>query len=94
MTPSEFKIWFDGFTEAIDGVPTPEQWAKVKEKIAQVREVNWTTPITPHVPSIPAYDPNRPWWDSPITYSTDSTGSLPSPAGNATVWNCGIRPSS
>jgi hypothetical protein len=34
VTLSEFKAWFEGFTDNIDGAPTPEQWAKVKEKVA------------------------------------------------------------
>ena len=29
MTPSEFKAWFEGFTEAVPGVPTKAQWARL-----------------------------------------------------------------
>lgn len=32
MTPSEFKAWFDGFTEALDGVPSKDQWARIKKR--------------------------------------------------------------
>lgn len=33
MTPSEFKAWFEVFCEAVDGTPTPKQWAKIKAKV-------------------------------------------------------------
>jgi hypothetical protein len=36
MTPSEFKAWFDGFTEAFTGCPTKAQWARVKERVAEI----------------------------------------------------------
>jgi hypothetical protein len=37
MTPSEFKAWFDGFTEAFGGrVPTKAQWARVKDRVAEI----------------------------------------------------------
>ena len=36
MTPSEFKAWFEGFTEAFSGVPTRAQWTRVKERVAEI----------------------------------------------------------
>lgn len=36
MTPSEFKSWFEGFTEALTGVPTKAQWARIKERVAEI----------------------------------------------------------
>jgi hypothetical protein len=37
MTPSEFKAWFDGFTEAFDNrVPTKAQWERVKARVAEI----------------------------------------------------------
>lgn len=36
MTPSEFKAWFDGFTEEMKGQPTKAQWARIKERVAQI----------------------------------------------------------
>lgn len=38
MTPEQFKAWFEGFCEAIDAAPTSEQWAKIKAKVADIRE--------------------------------------------------------
>lgn len=38
MTLSEFKAWFEGFTESIEGksAPTQKQWARIKEKVALI----------------------------------------------------------
>ncbi|HKI60729.1 MAG TPA: hypothetical protein VKA31_00400 [Mariprofundaceae bacterium] len=36
MTPLEFKAWFEGFTEAMDGEPTPDQWKKVKRRVSEI----------------------------------------------------------
>lgn len=38
MTLNEFKAWLDGFADAMGDAPTPEQWAKIKAKLAQVRD--------------------------------------------------------
>lgn len=38
MTPSEFKAWFAVFAEAVDGTPTPKQWAKIKARVATVAQ--------------------------------------------------------
>ena len=36
MTPQEFKAWFDGFTENVDKQPTQKQWARIKERVAEI----------------------------------------------------------
>ena len=36
MTNGEFKAWFEGFSESIDGRPTIKQFEKIKEKIAML----------------------------------------------------------
>lgn len=37
MTPSEFKAWFDGFTEAFGNkLPTKAQWSRIKARVAEV----------------------------------------------------------
>jgi len=36
MTPAEFKSWFEGFTEAMSGVPTKAQWSRIKERVSQI----------------------------------------------------------
>lgn len=36
MTPGEFKAWFEGFTEAFEKVPNLRQWAKIKDRVAEI----------------------------------------------------------
>lgn len=36
MTNKEFKAWFEGFTEALSGTPTKAQWARIKERVAEI----------------------------------------------------------
>lgn len=64
MKLSEFKAWFEGFTEAMEGAPSEAAWERIK---ARVEEIDGT-PI-----SYPVYidryvTPHRPYWDR-IWYS-------------------------
>lgn len=36
MNNSEFKAWFGGFTENLDGPPNKKQWARIKEKVDRI----------------------------------------------------------
>jgi hypothetical protein len=45
MTPLEFKAWFEGFTEAMDSEPTPEQWKKVKQRVSEIDGHTVTYPV-------------------------------------------------
>jgi hypothetical protein len=79
MTPQEFKAWFDGFTEAFTGVPTKAQWARVKERVAEIDGKRVTERI--YVDRyLPTYPPRYygPYWAS---YSSSGNGL----AGNATT---------
>lgn len=68
MTLSEFKAWLDGFGEAIGDAPTPEQWAKIREKLATVAEPYVVQmpalPMEPCIPTSPIY-PVRPFTIGP-----------------------------
>lgn len=55
MTPAEFKAWFEGFCEAIDGAPTEEQFAKIREKVSELSSVEY---VPPHWPSKP-WEPQK-----------------------------------
>ena len=61
MTLSEFKAWFEGFSEGIDKAPTEKQFAKIKAKVADINGVAVTYPvyIDRYVPHWPAY--YHPW---------------------------------
>ena len=50
MTLQEFKAWLEGFEEAFaDGAPTPDQWAKVKSKLAETEALTWAMPEAPKI---------------------------------------------
>lgn len=36
MTPVEFKAWFEGFTEGMEGKPTEKQWARIKKRVSEI----------------------------------------------------------
>lgn len=67
MTLSEFKAWFEGFSEGIDTAPTAEQFAKIKAKVAKIDGAPTTERIFIDR-WWPAYRPHQ-WWESPIIAS-------------------------
>ncbi len=58
MTLSEFKAWFEGFSEGIDKAPTEAQFAKIKAKVALIDGSPITYPVF-----IERY---RPWPTYPV----------------------------
>lgn len=36
MTLTEFKAWFEGFTEDMDGAPSEKQWERIKSRVGEV----------------------------------------------------------
>lgn len=36
MTPAEFKAWFEGFTEGMDGKPNDKQWKAICERVKTI----------------------------------------------------------
>lgn len=75
MTLSEFKAWFEGFTEGIEGAPTAKQFVKIKAKVADIDGAPVTYPIF-----VDRYW-HRPEWVSPYLYpytvSLDAVASAP-----------------
>jgi hypothetical protein len=61
---SEFKAWFEGFTESIEGLPNKKQWDRIKEKIAAVdgKEIVYREYV------------DR-WYSRPYTWTTYGIGS-------------------
>ena len=76
MTPTEFKAWFDGFTENIKGVPSAKQWERIKERVKEVEgdAYVWRYDI-------------RPWW--PQWYVTTAPAPLGNPAHTEITWGNG-----
>lgn len=66
MNLSEFKAWFEGFTEAMDKPPTAKQWKRIKERVDEI-----TSDPTPWPIFVDRYVyPNRPYWVDPIWVTT------------------------
>lgn len=69
MTLSEFKAWFEGFSEGIDKAPTEKQFAKIKAKVAEITGTPTTYPvfIDRYVRPYPVY------WERPYASRSTST---------------------
>lgn len=58
MNLSEFKAWFEGFTENMDGEPNAKQWKRIKARVAEI-----TPDPTPWPVYIERYvNPYQKWW--------------------------------
>ena len=72
MKTSEFRAWFEGFTENIEGAPSEAQFAKIKAKVIEIDEVAVTERIY-----VDRYvQPWRPYWDRYWSYTGDSPKTL------------------
>ena len=62
MNLSEFKAWFEGFTEDMDGPPNAKQWKKIKARVSEI-----TPDPTPMPVIVDRYiRPLQPYWPGPI----------------------------
>ncbi len=60
MTTSEFKAWFEGYTENISKIPTQKQWARIKVRVGDLAKGDDQTTV---VYRDGYHDhPSRPWW--------------------------------
>lgn len=60
MTLSEFKAWFEGFTECMEASPDEKQWERIKARVKEIDGVAITkTVFVDHY-----YPPYRPYWSS------------------------------
>jgi hypothetical protein len=66
MTLSEFKAWFDGFTECMDGTPSREQWERIRARVSEINGAATPYPvfIDRYVEPYRRYWPNVPYWNS------------------------------
>lgn len=42
MTLSEFKAWFEGFTEQMDGPPNKKQWQRICKRMDEIDDLPLT----------------------------------------------------
>lgn len=85
MTLTEFKAWFEGYTENISKQPTQKQWARIQERVGEIEpEVTPLREVEKH------YYDRRPWWptwylNSPnYTFTNGTSGK--SPMHDRTIW--------
>lgn len=71
MTLNEFKAWFEGYTEGLEGAPTKAQFDRIKEK---VKEIHGEVPT-----SYPVFI-DRYWHRRWNDYWTTTGGTLSSPS--------------
>lgn len=66
MTLNEFKAWFEGYTEGLEGAPTAAQFARIKEKVKAIdgTPVTQTIFLDSYRRFYPYYDYLRPYWTS------------------------------
>jgi hypothetical protein len=60
MNLSEFKAWFEGFTDNLDGPPGPKAWEKICARVKEIKAdpTPWPQFIREYVPAYPR------WWHS------------------------------
>ena len=80
MNLAEFKAWFEGFTEILEGPPSEKQWARIQEKVGQIKDA---PPVTIKHFHDYYYRPWRryyegPYWSVTNAVSTNSVQGLSS----------------
>ena len=66
MTLSEFKAWFEGFTESMDGPPNAAQWERIQSKIATIDDK--PIPVTVYREYVDRFRPYWPASPQPLIY--------------------------
>lgn len=58
MTLSEFKAWFEGFTECMESAPSADQWKRIQVRVKEIDgiAVTKTVFVDRYLP------PYRPYW--------------------------------
>ena len=95
MTSKEFVIWLKGFTEGVhEFAITPKQWDYLKEKLAEVKDDNTSSPFPfgvpnsapivtlPYITPGPSTDPYNPY---KITCSSGSFGTITTTPGQSSI---------
>lgn len=74
MTLAEFKAWFEGFTEDMDGQPNAKQWTRIKARVAQIDGVAITREVVYRDRYWPSYVKHT--WIDNLPYTATSMGSM------------------
>jgi len=72
MTTQEFKHWFEGFTENMRGEPNKKQWARIRERVSEINEVDYVHPwyFSWYPAKTSTTFPSYTWTDSTGTVTT------------------------
>lgn len=71
MNLSEFKAWFDGFTESMEGKPTDKQWKRIKEQVKKIDGTATSYPV--YIDRYWRRPWNEPYWTYLSAMSTCET---------------------
>jgi hypothetical protein len=71
MTPQEFKAWFDGFSEGIDGLPSEKQWEKIKRRVKDIDNKPVTYTVYRDI-YLPPYRLQDPYYRNSVTWCSGS----------------------
>jgi hypothetical protein len=66
MTLSEFKAWFSGFTEMMDGPPNADQWSRIQARIKEIDDK--PIPVTVYREYVERFRPFWPASPHPLVY--------------------------
>lgn len=82
MTLSEFKAWFEGYTEGLEAAPTKAQFDRIKEKVKEISGTPVTYPfyIDRYVEPYRRWLSGTDWWGG---VSGMSGGTLKAYAANS-----------
>ena len=61
MKLNEFKAWFEGFTEDMDGQPSKNQWKRIKKRVSEIASGPTPYPVYLREYYHP-YHPYQPYW--------------------------------
>lgn len=45
MKLNEFKAWFEGFTESMEGAPNKKQWERIKARVGEIDGIAVSYPV-------------------------------------------------
>ena len=73
MTLSEFKAWFQGFTEDMDERPTAKQWERIQARVGEItgQAVSYPVYVDRYVRQWPY---NGPYWANAIPLGAQAGG--------------------
>lgn len=90
MTLSEFKAWFEGFTESMDGPPGIKQWERIQARVKEITGTPVTYPAYFHqyLRTVPTPYYAYPTWVGGVGMGqTSATSQVTGTTSNQISWN-------